>query len=28
VLHGALSPIRGLGPEDLRLANLLPRLRP
>jgi recombination protein RecR len=28
VLHGALSPIRGLGPEDLRLSNLLPRLRP
>ena len=28
VLHGALSPIRGLGPEDLRIANLLPRLRP
>jgi len=28
VLHGALSPIRGLSPEDLRLANLLPRLRP
>src|SRR6202012_2868399 len=22
VLHGSLSPIRGLGPEDLRLANL------
>ena len=28
VLHGSLSPIRGLGPEDLRLQNLLPRLRP
>ena len=28
VLHGSLSPIRGLGPEDLRLSNLLPRLRP
>ncbi|HEV7893658.1 MAG TPA: recombination mediator RecR [Pyrinomonadaceae bacterium] len=28
VLHGALSPIRGLGPEDLRIANLLPRLNP
>ena len=28
VLHGSLSPIRGLGPEDLRLANLLPRLNP
>jgi recombination protein RecR len=28
VLHGSLSPIRGLGPDDLHLANLLPRLRP
>src|SRR3712207_1495639 len=28
VLHGSLSPIRGMGPEDLRLANLLPRMRP
>ena len=28
VLHGSLSPIRGSGPEDLRLQNLLPRLRP
>ena len=28
VLHGSLSPIRGINPEDLRLANLLPRLRP
>ena len=28
VLHGSLSPIRGLGPDDLRLKNLLPRLRP
>jgi recombination protein RecR len=28
VLHGTLSPLRGLGPEDLRLSNLLPRLRP
>jgi recombination protein RecR len=28
VLHGALSPIRGLSPEDLRIANLLPRLSP
>ena len=27
VLHGSLSPIRGMGPEDLRLQNLLPRLR-
>jgi recombination protein RecR len=28
VLHGTLSPIRGIGPNDLRLANLLPRLKP
>jgi recombination protein RecR len=28
VLHGSLSPIRGIGPDDLHLANLLPRLRP
>jgi recombination protein RecR len=28
VLHGSLSPIRGIGPEDLHLSNLLPRLRP
>lgn len=28
VLHGSLSPIRGMGPEDLRLNNLLPRLKP
>ncbi|MBX3276556.1 MAG: recombination mediator RecR [Acidobacteria bacterium] len=28
VLHGALSPIRGIGPEDLRIRNLLERLRP
>jgi len=28
VLHGALSPIRGVGPEDLRIKNLLERLRP
>jgi len=28
VLHGSLSPIRGLGPDDLRLANILPRLKP
>jgi recombination protein RecR len=26
VLHGTLSPIHGLGPEHLRIANLLPRL--
>ena len=28
VLHGALSPIRGIRPSDLRLENLLPRLKP
>ena len=28
VLHGSLSPIRGIRPDDLHLANLLPRLRP
>ena len=27
VLHGSLSPIRGINPDDLRLANLLPRLK-
>ena len=28
VLHGSLSPIRGIGPEELRIKNLLERLRP
>ena len=28
VLHGSLSPIRGIGPDDLHLTNLLPRFRP
>jgi recombination protein RecR len=28
VLHGTLSPIRGVSPDDLRLQNLLPRLLP
>jgi recombination protein RecR len=28
VLHGALSPIRGIGPEELHIKNLLQRLRP
>jgi len=28
VLHGSLSPIRGIHPDDLRLANLFPRLKP
>jgi len=27
VLHGVLSPINGVGPENLRLTNLLERLR-
>ncbi len=26
VLHGALSPARGVGPEDLRIQELLPRV--
>ena len=26
VLHGTLSPIGGVGPEQLRIANLLTRL--
>jgi recombination protein RecR len=26
VLHGTLSPVNGVGPEQLRLANLYPRL--
>ncbi len=28
VLHGTISPINGIGPEDLKLANLLERLEP
>jgi recombination protein RecR len=28
VLHGALSPIRGIGPDDLRIRSLIERLRP
>ncbi len=28
VLHGALSPIRGIGPEELQIKNLIERLRP
>ncbi len=28
ILHGCLSPIRGVGPDELMLANLLPRLMP
>lgn len=27
VLHGSLSPIRHIGPDELHLANLLPRLK-
>jgi recombination protein RecR len=27
VLHGALSPLRGIGPEQLRIKNLVDRLR-
>ncbi len=27
VLHGALNPARGIGPDDLRLQELLPRVR-
>jgi len=26
ILHGSLSPIRGVGPDELMLANLFPRL--
>ncbi|MCA1622311.1 MAG: recombination mediator RecR [Acidobacteria bacterium] len=28
ILHGSLSPIRGVGPDELMMANLLPRLMP
>ena len=28
ILHGTLSPMRGIGPDELMLANLIPRLRP
>ena len=27
VLHGALSPLQGIGPEQLKLKNLLERLK-
>src|SRR5438445_5300412 len=27
VLHGSLSPLRGIGPDDLRIGPLLERLR-
>ena len=26
VLHGAISPIDGVGPEDIKIKSLLPRL--
>ncbi len=28
ILHGSLSPMRGLGPDELMIVNLLPRLQP
>jgi len=28
ILHGSLSPIRGIGPDELMLSNLFPRLSP
>ena len=28
VLHGSLSPMRHIGPNELHLSNLLPRLKP
>jgi len=28
ILHGSLSPIRGVGPDELMLVNMLPRLNP
>ena len=28
ILHGSLSPARGVGPDQLHLADLLPRLMP
>ncbi|MCB9384938.1 MAG: recombination protein RecR [Bryobacterales bacterium] len=27
ILHGSISPLRNIGPEDLKLANLLERLK-
>jgi recombination protein RecR len=26
VLHGTIAPVEGIGPDDLRIAELLPRL--
>lgn len=28
VLHGAISPMEGIGPDDIKCRELLPRLRP
>lgn len=28
ILHGSLSPIRGIGPDELMLSNIFPRLMP
>ncbi len=28
IIHGSLSPIRGIGPDELMIANLFPRLIP
>lgn len=28
ILHGSLSPMRGIGPDELMIVNLLPRLDP
>ncbi len=28
ILHGSLSPLRGIGPDELMLTNLFPRLKP
>ena len=28
ILHGSLSPLRGVGPDELMLANIFPRLKP
>lgn len=28
IIHGSLSPIRGVGPDELMIANIFPRLSP
>ncbi len=28
IMHGSLSPIRGIGPDELMIANIFPRLSP